>query len=42
MAFLYSGMEESTAVLCSLYIILFAGFMVSRLSKRMRLANVTG
>ncbi len=42
MAFLYSGMEESTAVLCSLSIILFAGFLVTRLTKRMRLPNVTG
>ena len=35
-------MEESTAVLCSLSIILFAGFLVTRLTKRMRLPNVTG
>lgn len=42
MAFLYAEMEESTAVLCSLSIILFAGFLVTRLTKRLRLPNVTG
>ncbi|MCI8516316.1 MAG: cation:proton antiporter [Hungatella sp.] len=42
MSFLYSGMEESTAILCSLSIILFAGFLVTRLTKRLRLPNVTG
>ncbi len=42
MAFLYAQMEESTAVLCSLSIILFAGFLVTRLTKRLRLPNVTG
>lgn len=35
-------MEESTAILCSLSIILFAGFLVTRLTKRLRLPNVTG
>ena len=42
MTFLYEGMEESTAVLCSLSIILFAGFLVTRLTKKLRLPNVTG
>ena len=42
MSFLYAQMEESTAVLCSLSIILFAGFVVTRLTKRLHLPNVTG
>lgn len=42
MSFFYAQMEESTAVLCSLSIILFAGFVVTRLTKRLHLPNVTG
>lgn len=42
MAFLYGNMDESTAVLCALAVILFAGFLVTRLTKRMHLPNVTG
>lgn len=39
---LYQGMEESTAVLCSLSIILFAGFIVTRITKKLKLPNVSG
>lgn len=42
MELLYSRMDESTAVLCSLSIILFAGFLVTRITKRLRLPNVSG
>lgn len=42
MSFLYSQMEESTSILCALSIILFAGFIVTRLTKRLHLPNVTG
>lgn len=42
MEVLYSRMDESTAVLCSLSIILFAGFVVTRITKRLRLPNVSG
>lgn len=42
MEMLYSRMTESTAVLCSLSIILFAGFVVTRITKRLRLPNVSG
>ena len=35
-------MDESTAVLCSLSIILFAGFIVTRITKRLKLPNVSG
>lgn len=42
MEFLYEGMEESTAVLLSLSIILFAGFIVTRLTKKLKLPNVSG
>lgn len=42
MELLYSQMDESTAVLCSLSIILFAGFIVTRITKRLKLPNVSG
>lgn len=42
MDFLYGNMDESTVVLCSLAIILFAGFLVTRLTKQLRLPNVSG
>lgn len=42
MELLYSRMTESTAVLCSLSIILFAGFVVTRITKKLRLPNVSG
>ena len=41
MELLYSQMDESTAVLCSLSIILFAGFIVTRITKRLKLPNVS-
>ena len=42
MQFFYGNMDESTIVLCSLAIILFAGFLVTRLTKYLRLPNVSG
>lgn len=42
MEFFYGSMDESTVVLCSLAIILFAGFLVTRLTKQLRLPNVSG
>lgn len=42
MNMLYENVDESTIVLCSLAIILFAGFVVTRLTKRLRLPNVSG
>lgn len=42
MDFLYGNVDESTVVLCSLAIILFAGFLVTRLTKQLRLPNVSG
>lgn len=38
----YTGFSESTVVLASLSIILFAGFVVTRLTKKLRLPNVSG
>ena len=42
MELLCSQMDESTAVLCSLSIILFMGFIVTRNTKRLKLPNVSG
>lgn len=42
MEFLFEGLNESTAVLCSLSIILFGGFLVTRLTKLLKLPNVSG
>ncbi len=42
MELLYSQMDESTAVLCSLSIILFGGLSLRGLQKRLRLPNVSG
>ena len=39
---LYSNLSETTTVLLSLAIILFAGFGVSRLTKLLKLPNVSG
>ena len=39
---LYKNFDESTVVLISLAVILFAGFIVSRLTKICKLPNVTG
>ena len=38
----YGNVDESTIVLCSLAMILFAGFLVTRLTKYLRLPNVSG
>lgn len=38
----YTNLSESTVVLASLSIILFAGFLVTRLTKKLRLPNVSG
>ncbi len=42
MELFYSRMNEPTAVLCSLSIILFAGFLITRITKKLRLPNVSG
>lgn len=42
MGVFYNQMDESTQVLCVLAIILFAGFIVTRLTKRLHLPNVSG
>lgn len=42
MGMFYNQMDESTQVLCVLAIILFAGFIVTRLTKRLHLPNVSG
>lgn len=42
MGMFYNKMDESTQVLCVLAIILFAGFIVTRLTKRLHLPNVSG
>ena len=38
----YNNLDEATLVLCSLSIILFAGFLLTRLTKRLHLPNVSG
>ena len=38
----YTSLNESTLVLLSLSIILFAGFLLTRLTKRLHLPNVSG
>ena len=38
----YGNVDESTIVLCSLAMILFAGFLVTRRTKYLRLPNVSG
>lgn len=42
MGFLFEEMSESTAVLFSLSIILFGGFLVTRITKLLKLPNVSG
>lgn len=37
-----NNLDEATLVLCSLSIILFAGFLLTRLTKRLHLPNVSG
>lgn len=39
---IYQSMDESTQVLCVLATMLFAGFIVTRLTKRLHLPNVSG
>ena len=39
---IYMGMSDATRVLLVLSIILFAGFLVTRITKKLRLPDVSG